>query len=34
MWLGGNPKDLLAGNFSADQNLISKFPGNDKFIIK
>lgn len=34
MWLSGNPKDLLAGNFSADRQLIDKFPHNDQFIIK
>jgi len=34
MWLSGNPPDLLAGNFSADPQLINKFPRNTEFIIK
>ncbi|MGO4293044.1 cupin domain-containing protein [Chitinophaga sp. RAB17] len=34
MWLSGNPKDLLAGNFSVDTSQVDKFPQNDQFIIK
>lgn len=34
MWLGGNPKDVLAGNFHAPAQLIGKFPRGDEFMIK
>lgn len=33
MWLSGNPKDLLAGNFKVDAALVDKFPGYDRFIL-
>ncbi|MBV7532611.1 cupin domain-containing protein [Chitinophaga sp. sic0106] len=34
MWLSGNPKDILEGNFAVGPHIIDKFPADDKFIIK
>ncbi|MET0638151.1 MAG: cupin domain-containing protein [Chitinophagaceae bacterium] len=32
-WLAGNPDDLLQGNFSVDEKIISEFPKKQKFIV-
>jgi oxalate decarboxylase len=33
MWIGGNPLDILEGNFSVDKEIVAKFPKDDSFLI-